>query len=503
MLLNKLLVRYKTIIFLALLVLGFFVRLYRFDSPIADWHSWRQADTSAVSRNFVNEGFDLLHPRFDDLSNVPSGLDNPNGYRFVEFPIYNLLQAGTFKLIGIISLEQWGRLVSIFASLTSCVFLYLLIKKRFGDLTGFLTSFFFLFIPFNIYFSRTILPDSSMVAAILGATYFFQKWLSDDRIFPTNSIRAGSRMENTIGTIFNFQFSMALILTASALLLKPYALFFTLPIIYLAFEKFGFKFLKKWQLWVFLIASIAPLVFWRNWITQFPEGIPSSNWLFNGNGIRFRPSFFYWIFYQRLTKLILGYFGVLVLIPVILKRYKRNELYFILSFVFSSLIYVSVLATGNVQHDYYQILIIPTISIVLGIGSKEILNRLEKIKKYLGIGTVILLVFLSFYFSWEQVKDYFNINNRSIIEAGIAVDKFTPKNAKIIANYNGDTSFLYQTKRKGWASFEKPLPEMTQSLGADFLVLANPTAVDLNLSKTYKIVRQTKEYVIFNLREKP
>jgi len=79
-------------------------------------------------------------------------------------------------------------------------------------------------------------------------------------------------------------------------------------------------------------------------------------------------------------------------------------------------------------------------------------------------------------------EDYFNINNPSIVVAGVAVDKLTPKNAKVIANYDGDTSFLYQTKRSGWASYEKPLPQMVQ-MGADYLVIANPVASDLNFGK--------------------
>ena len=97
---------------------GFILRLYKFDAPIADWHAWRQADTSAVSKFFVKDGFDVFHPRYYDLSNVPSGVhENPEGYRFVEFPIYNLVQAIPYKFIGIITIEQWGRLVTIFSSL--------------------------------------------------------------------------------------------------------------------------------------------------------------------------------------------------------------------------------------------------------------------------------------------------------------------------------------------------------------------------------------------------
>src|SRR5258705_2824233 len=143
-----------------ILVLGFVVRLYRFNGPVADWHAWRQADTSAVSRNFVNNGFDLLYPRFDDLSNVPSGIhDNPQGYRFVEFPIYNILQAGGFMLFGHLTLEEWGRLVTIFSTLFSSVFIYLLVKKFNSRLPAIFAAFFYTFFPFTIYYGRTILPD--------------------------------------------------------------------------------------------------------------------------------------------------------------------------------------------------------------------------------------------------------------------------------------------------------------------------------------------------------
>src|SRR3989344_559689 len=119
--------RREIIALFLILFFGFLVRLYKFSAPIADWHAWRQTDTSAVSRFFVKDGFDVFHPRYYDLSNVPSGLhENPQGYRFVEFPIYNVMQAGLFKLFGILTIEEWGRIVTILFSLFSSVFLYLI-----------------------------------------------------------------------------------------------------------------------------------------------------------------------------------------------------------------------------------------------------------------------------------------------------------------------------------------------------------------------------------------
>src|SRR3990167_6320340 len=82
-------------------VLGFVVRLYRFDNPVADWHAFRQSDTNAVSTIFAREGINLFYPKYFDISNIQSGKDNPQGYRFVEFPIYNAIQAGFFNIFAV------------------------------------------------------------------------------------------------------------------------------------------------------------------------------------------------------------------------------------------------------------------------------------------------------------------------------------------------------------------------------------------------------------------
>jgi len=473
---------------LLLLILFFavVVRLYRFDGPIADWQSWRQADTSAVSRNFVKFGYDFLRPRFDDLSNVPSGLDNPEGYRFVEFPLYNAFQAGLYQVFGILSLEAWGRAVSIFASLGAIVFLYLLIKKYAGERAGLLTAFFYAFLPYNIYFGRVILPDPTMVTAILGGIFFFDLWAEKNIKFQISN--------------FKFYFP-AIILTASALLLKPYAIFFTVPMIYLAWKRLGIRFLITWQLWLFAVLSLTPLILWRQWMTQYPEGIPANTWLLNGNSIRFRPAFFRWIFYERLIKLISGYIGFILLGFGAVAAIRLKNTGFFVSFALGSLLYMTVFATGNVQHDYYQILIMPTVAIFLGLGGNYLLEIFSE-RKRVHFGSILLVAItvIAFYFSWKQVKDYFNINNPVIIEAGKVVDKNTPKDAKVIALYNGDTAFLYQTNRRGWASFQNPLPEMIAK-GADYLIQTNPTSQDIALYQAeYEIIASSSSYVLVKLR---
>jgi len=112
-----------------ILLLSVFTRLYKIGNPVADWHSFRQADTASVSRIYVSEGINLLYPRYYDISTTQSGLFNPRGYRFVEFPIYNAVHAFAASNFRFLSFELWGRLTSIIFALGSAVILFYLGRK--------------------------------------------------------------------------------------------------------------------------------------------------------------------------------------------------------------------------------------------------------------------------------------------------------------------------------------------------------------------------------------
>ncbi len=180
---NNLLVRVKNIKYLEyfllslLLILGFLVRLYKINNPIADWHSWRQADTASVTRIYLEKGINLLYPRYQDISSIQTGIFNPQGYRFVEFPLYNAIHAVLVRTFPMITLEVWGRLLSITCTLISAVFLFLIGKRYLGKWGGLLSSFFFLFIPFNIYFTRVILPEPLGVMLAVIGFWFFDKFV--------------------------------------------------------------------------------------------------------------------------------------------------------------------------------------------------------------------------------------------------------------------------------------------------------------------------------------
>ncbi len=461
---------------------GFLVRLYKINSPIADWHSWRQADTASVTRIYIQKGINLLLPRFDDISSIQSRILNLNGYRMVEFPIYNALSAlATFHL-GHFSLEVWSRLLTIISSITTAIFLYLIGKRFLGSWGGVLSAFFYLFIPFNIYFTRVILPDPMGVMFGVIGIWLFVKFVD------------GS------GLIYFFGSST---LFALMLLIKPYLGFYLFPVLYLFISKFGLKKILKDRKIVFgtvlfAVIMFSPFILWRSWEAKFPEGIPLFWWAFNGNGIRFHPAFWNWIFGERLGHLILGSFG---LIPFVFGVFDiKKKTHFIQWFLVGMLTYLVIVADANVMHDYYQILTIPVISLTLASGSvylwtHQVFNRiLVRTVLIFSIGIMLIT-------GWFQIQGDYVINHPEIIEAGNAADRITPKNAIVVAPYDGDTAFLYQTKRSGWPAVDNSIDNIIKE-GASYYVSVDLGSADTKMIESrFKTVEKTDKYIIVNLHD--
>lgn len=471
--------RLNTFILLTLIaILALGLRLHKINNPIADWHSFRQADTASVTREYIKHGVDLLHPRYHDLSNIQSGKDNRQGYRMVEFPVLNGVTAVIIKTFGGQQHEVLvGRLVSVTLSLLTLISIYLIGSQLSGKITGLAASFLFATLPYSIYYSRVILPEPALLATSTLAIALFIHALKNNQ---------------TISLILSL-FSFAL-----ALLIKPYAVFLypTFIIIYLLYSPHIIK--DAWKLVLFILVTPLPLLWWRKWITQFPEGIPASDWLYNKDNIRFKGAFFYWVFEQRISILILG-IGNLVLLALGLIK-KGRDLWVYLVWLLGLIAYLVIFAGGNVQHDYYQVFLLPLLVLLAGRGVQFIFELPHVfIQKQTIYPLLLTLVGFSLFVSWYQVRGYYQVNHWEIIEAGQAVDNLTPPEAKVIAPYNGDTAFLFQTNRTGWPIgyyLDKKIKQ-----GATYYVSVNFDDETNALLKKYETVVKNDRYVIINLQK--
>lgn len=459
---------------------GFLVRLYKIDSPLADWHSWRQADTAAVTRNFIKLTFNPLFPKYDDMTAISGDpIINPARFRFVEFPIYNIFVYPLYLIFGID--ERFHRLVSILFSLGSTAFIFFIVKRYTSVIAGLISAFCFAFLPFNVFFSRTTLPEPTFVFFALGMIYFVDRWI-EGRGF------SGRWMVGSAGFIF----------MAVAFLMKPWAIFFFLPLLYSVYLEGEEKGLWK-RFVIFSALALLPFVLWRLWILQQPEGIPASGWLLNSDGIRFRPAFWWWIISERMGREILGATGMVLFFIGLISRPKSGN-YLLHFWALSSFLFMIIFATGNVRHNYYQILFVPIASIFLSLGFIQLIKGYDLFVPRIWTILLALLFFpLSFYFGFKIVKEFYKVNNPSIVEAGKVADRILPRDAYVLAPYNGDTAFLYQTNRPGFPIEALPIPELVADFGVSYYISTTRDDRTNWVLENFEVLVENPNFVIADL----
>lgn len=479
----------KDFIFLTIiLIIALIFRIYKINSPLADLHSWRQADTAAVARNFVTNGFDLLHPRYDDLSGRESGLENPKGYRMVEFPIYNAIFAGTYKFLPILPIEVYGRLTTVFFSLVIISIIYILVLKEASRLAAISASLIYSVFPFFVFFSRVVLPETTALAMSFLSILFLYLF--------------SQKKESTLKEYIFLLFSI--IFFSLGLLVKPTVVFYVLPLIYLFIKKYNLKFMSKFSFYIYFIIAFVLFFLWRLYIRNYPEGIPASDWLITSvntyqglQNIFFRPAFFRWIFFERLNNMIFGgYLAVLFVLGIL----KRNHKYFFHSLLFSAFVYLFIFEGGNIQHEYYQTIILPTLAIFIGLGVETIFNFDKKNfhSNFFRVPIILAIFALSFFFSYYRIKDFYSTPSDLTSIAKI-IKTITLPEDKIITDRLGDTTLLYLADRKGWPAYTGNLAKFKTN-GYKYIVTANKDLInELKTNKTYKLTYENDKFTIFKL----
>lgn len=489
------LLRLDVLLLLAILLIALFARLYKIEIPIAEHHSWRQADTAAVARNFVKEGFNLLRPKIDNMATQsgPKLPINEERLFLTEFPIYNATIAAVYSLFGVE--DRNARLVTVFFSLGTIVFLFLLLKTIWGPLEGLLGAFFYAVIPYSVFYGRVVLPEPAANFFTVASVYALFQWQKRNR--PVSWI------------------ILSAILFAVALLVKIYVIFLVPIFFYFLWKNYGFSVIKKKEVYLFAALALLPIASWRMYIAQTPEGIPGNSWLFNQSNIRFTGAFFRWIIFERFDKLMLSVGGMgLVLLGIVLKIDQKVGWFFHIWLV-CLLAYTIIFATGNVTHDYYQIIFLPIFAVFIAKASGFLLRGGRNITSYLASLVVFLFAVLStLALGWYEVRGFYNIQS-GVDLAGAYIHENTAQDALVITGILADTTLLYNTDRHGWTiGYGTPYDgdaksvELLRTKGADYYVTtrmedfdaANNALINY-LKQRYILEKKTDQFAVFNLNK--
>lgn len=485
----------KLNILLLLLVLGLALvsRLYKINIPLADHHSFRQSDTASVIRNLATDNFDVFRPQWDNMvaTNIER-LPNPNRYFFEDFPLaYDVYPALLYKVFGVH--EQLARLVSIIFSLGTIIFFFFLVKLLTDFRTAILSAFFLAVLPFSIYFSRTILQEPAFLFYLTGSLCFLALW---------SNLKEGFKRK--------LLFIFSAVFLALALLTKIYSLFYLPLFFYLFWLKERWSLFKKKTFYLYFFIALLPALAWWVWIYQFPEGLPNSLWLLNEGNIRLKGAWLYWLFAERIGKIILGYWGLgLFGIGLVLKQI-REKIFFHLWF-FCVVLFFIVFAKGSVTHDYYQYCFLPVAAFFLAKGTGFLLTAPTKFFSRLAVYFFVpVSILLMLAFSWYDVRGFYDIKG-GVDVAGAAVRENTPQNSLVIAGDGSDPTLLYNTGRKGWAIGFGALLDNTsetvlnlKSQGAEYYVTTKIGEIKNSLFgkfmyENFKVVKETDQYVVFSL----
>ncbi len=471
-----------------ILVVALVMRLYDFDKPLTDYHSWRQADTAAVARNFTRNGFNLLKPTFDDVSPIQSGIDNPQGYRFVEFPLYNAIVAFFYKLFPFFEVHVWGRLVSAVSSLAIIALIYYFLKEEVDRKAAIAGAATYATFPFFVFFSRVVLPETMATMFAFASIFFLYKNTFQEKEPQTNSWT---------------YVVLAAICFALALLIKPTVIFFAIVHLYLFIKKFRYSLLKNPAPYLFALLALPPLIAWRLYIRAYPEGVPGSEWLFTSvntaqglQNIFFKPAFFRWIFFERINNIILGGFAAAFLI---IGGFVKPKRLFLFSILAASGLYVFTFQGGNVQHEYYQTLILPAIALFVGVGISFILNSPKSfISLYVLYPVIVGIMLFSLLMSYYRVKDFYSYSGDLPTIARV-IRTLTSPTDRIVTDSTGDTTLLYLADRKGSPAVYKDLHELKKSGYSYFVTMNGQVIEQVKLVPDFHVVFENDKFALFKL----
>ena len=474
--------------------------------------SWRESDLGAVSRNFYNEGMDILYPRIDWRGDGP-------GYAEMELPIFPWLTGAAYAIFGVH--DQFGRMWSFLFSLGALWFFFRLAREYLSIFASTIAFAFFALNPLIVETATSIQPEGLMLCTYIAAVFFFVKW------FKTDS---------------TFHYWLTILATALTLLAKAPSAHIGLFFGVLLLDKYGWRTIAIVRVWIFGILAVIPSALWyahaKNlWIT-YGNSLGVSNeyhwvgWDFFTDaefiGGIFRSEFVYvWVVFGTVV-------GAFAIWRGHREQAARHSLLWLAS-IFAFYV-LAARTTSEEWASYYHVFSIPPVALIFGLAiarlwdyMKDFADRyssrsLTASLSRVGICLIIIgCVIASLAIEAKQVRANFLSRHQDdpsmlvahdakhllskdgliIVSGGHCIDK----NGYELA-YNASFMF-YWLDRKGWNTCIEKQPMQIREFkakGAVYLVaqknyIAGSPGLAASLRATYPILMESTDFIFFDLGE--
>lgn len=165
----------------------------------------------------------------------------------------------------------------------------------------------------------------------------------------------------------------------------------------------------------------------------------------------------------------------------------------------SGLIYLFTFQGGNVQHEYYQVILFPALAVTIGLGIQFLISQKKGLipTAFLGLG-IAAVTLISVFFSYYRVKDFYGIPY-DLLQIARVIQTLTKEDDKIVTDRFGDTTLLYHMDRKGAPAFYKDTNALKGD-GYKYLVVFNSeNSESLKTKEKLKVVFENDKFTMFRL----
>lgn len=432
-----------------LLALG--LRTYHIAYPPWDYHNWRQTQTLMVARDFARNGFHLLHPQVQWVSNGgPAGPSYFSG----EFSIESVLAALLYKLFG--ESDTLARTVVIAFSLVGIYFLYKLLNRFAGPIAARVGAFVYALLPYHLFFGRVFMPDVPALSLALGGLFFLSRWL-DNRKLVTLVVAA--------------------ILVALAILQKLTLIFVGLPALYFFWLAAGRRLFLRGELYLFAAVAAVPAFAWYTHATALAR---HSGFAFVQPGLfghHLRSWFHASFLYRNLTPLSSEAFSPLGLGLAILGFFwpARNPAFWIFRlWTVGAGLFLFLVPDLLSSNYYYLSLLLPGGAALCGL----VLSRLAPNRTTYPLLALVLAIF-----AVGAIRSALPLyqDDRAPRDLGIVLNQLTASEDLIAAESGGSPNVLYFAGRRGWMLTRQYNPALLQQLAkAGARYYADPSSTGMS-----------------------
>jgi hypothetical protein len=412
---------------IAVIVLGLLGRAATIRSPLFDFHSWRQADTASIARNFVEERFNPLYPQVDHRG------ARPDGYVATGLELHAFVVAIVASFAGFS--PALGRLVNTLLFPLAALLLFRFIRLRYGDRAAAVGLFVYaLGMPLTLFIDRAFMNESMLMLLTIVCLRSAQEYCARQ-----------SRAH------------LVLLVLASSLIavVKPTYLIVWGPVVGLFLERFGRRAFIRWELWLAGLTNVA-LGAW--WFTH-------AHTLFGLTGISFGltdklfdaallVSDYPVKVAIRLLKDILGPVGAVFAtygLVVAIRERRYAEIFGVLAF----LVYLIVVTRGNYEHNYYQLPIVPVGAALTGAGVTDAVTRIgsrrgwSTERRLNAYAAVLGIALLSTFVRSVSAHNWYEVDQGKFRLCEDLRPLLLPGERVVIAN-DSSPDVLFCLHRKGW-----------------------------------------------------